>query len=531
MRRSVRTTGARRGAVAAGHPATAEAGAAILRMGGNAVDAAIAAVTTSFTAEPVLTSAGGGGFMLIAGSSKPILYDGFARMPSGRMPAGVQSELKSTPIDFGDSVQHFHIGQGSVAAPSLLAMLFETHRQHGCLPLAEAIAPGMDAARSGIRLNDLQASFIQLLRPILTDTTDCTALYAPHGQLLQAGDTFHNKALANTLEMLLLEGIDEMYHGDLARAIVRSCMPYGLLGMDDMRAKQVQARRPLSIPLFGGRLLSNPPPSSGGLLIAFAATLLDQLKGEAEAPALLAECLRAASQLRCEYFDARIYDDNIDNQILAPEQIQQASSTIRHRLRNGETPTDSTTEAGNRLGSTTHISIVDGDGMVVSVTTSNGEGAGIVVPDSGIHLNNILGEADINPFGFHTLPAGRSLSSMMAPSVFIKNGRPSIVLGSGGSNRLRGAILQVLSRHLLLGESMEAAVHAPRLHNENMVLDAEPACFNDAQRQQLISLGWSIRDWRQTSIYFGGVHAIAIDAHGHLQAAGDPRRGGTTAFT
>jgi len=525
MSGSFRIRNPKGGTVAAGHAATAEAGAAILRMGGNAVDAAIAAVITSFIAEPVLTAAGGGGFMLIAGGKgKDALYDGFARMPSGR----TNTDLKAIPIDFGDHVQTFHIGQGSVATPSLLAMLFAAHKDRGCLPLAEAMAPGLDAARSGIRLNALQASFIELLRPILSDSHDCVALHAPHGELLVTGELFCNRALAATLEMLLIEGIDEMYHGDLARAIVGSCMPHGLLTMDDMRASQFQIRTPLAMPLFGGTLLTNPPPSSGGLLIAYAATLLDQLRGEAPMPLLLAECLHAASLLRSERFDAHIHDRNITGHVLDPEQIKRACTALRHRLSNpGHQP--DRPEAGNRHGSTTHISIVDGDGMAVSVTTSNGEGSGIVVPDSGIHLNNMLGEADINPLGLHALPAGTTLSSMMAPSVFMKNGRPSLVLGSGGSNRLRGAILQVLSRHLLLGQAIEPAVHAPRLHNEAMTLDTEPGCLTGVEQKQLSALGWSIRGWRQSSVYFGGVHAIAIDARGQIQAAGDPRRGGTVA--
>ncbi|MDX8406040.1 MAG: gamma-glutamyltransferase [Mariprofundus sp.] len=522
-------TGRNRGIVAAGHPATAEAGAAILRTGGNAVDAAIAAITTSFIAEPVLTSAGGGGFMLIADAkNKPRLYDGFARMPSGSMPTGMKAALKSVPINFGDHTQTFHIGQGSVATPSLMAMLFAAHRQHGRLPLAEAMAPGIDAARNGIRLNELQASFIELLRPILTDTKESTALHAPQGELLTSGQPFHNRDLANTLEMLLIEGIDEMYHGDLAKAVVSVCLPYGLLSMDDMRSQHVHIRPPLSVPLFSGTLLTNPPPSSGGLLIAYAATLLERCAGRAETTVLLAECLRAASLLRREHFDARIYDDHIARQILDPEHLQQAVSSMQERLHGH--PLQHADEASNRHGSTTHISIVDGDGMAVSVTTSNGEGSGIVVPGSGIHLNNMLGEDDINPLGLHALKAGATLSSMMAPSIYMQNGRPSLVLGSGGSNRLRGAILQVLCKHLQNGQHIETAVLAPRLHNEGKTLDAEPGCLNEEIRHQLINSGWSINDWRQQSLYFGGVHAISVDQRGHIQAAGDPRRGGAVAY-
>lgn len=521
------------GIVAAGHAATAEVGAAILRDGGNAVDAAIAAVSTSFCAEPVLTGAGGGGFMLVAPPHQgAALYDGFARMPSGPRLPGMDCELKAMPIDFGDSVQTFHIGQASVGTPSLLAMLFEAHRRHGAMPLREALAPGIDAARNGIRLNRLQASFIKLLQPILSHTATCKSLHAPGDTWLEEGGNFRNVDLANTLEMLAIDGIDEMYQGDLARAIVSACTPRGLLGMDDMRADQVNIRTPLSIDVLGGTLLTNPPPSSGGLLIAFSACLLDQLHTCPEAahiawPVLLAETLRAASRMRHAGLDERIHDDNIAAEILFGNNLQSHMQHILQRLRGLAEEPDK--EPANRHGSTTHISIVDKGGMAVALTTSNGEGSGIVVPGTGIHLNNMLGEEDINPLGLHALAGGETLSSMMAPSVFLQHNRPRIVLGSGGSNRLRGAILQVLARCLLQGESIETAVHAPRLHNEGDRLDIEPDCLSEQEKEQLMQLGWTLQPWQQQNVYFGGVHAIDCATNGALLGSGDPRRGGAVA--
>jgi len=522
-----------RGMVAAGHASTAEAGAAVLRAGGNAVDAAIAAVTTSFCAEPVLTAPGGGGFMLIAPPRQPtLLYDGFARMPCGVRPPGFRPELKAAPIDFGDTIQTFHIGQASVGTPSLLAMLFEAHRKHGKLPLREALMPGMDAARSGIRLNRLQASFIRLLQPILNDTKACQSLHAPDGDCLQEGDYFRNPDLANTLEMLSIDGIDEMYHGDLARAIVAACTPHGLLGMDDMRAEQVNIRTPLSVNVFGGTLLTNPPPSSGGLLIACSALLLERVQACPEAQhaswsVWLSEALRAASRIRHAGLDERIHHIEIASQTLNAKAMH---AQLHHTLQRIEGfGGDRADEPANRHGSTTHISIVDTDGMAVSLTTSNGEGSGIVVPGTGIHLNNMLGEEDINPLGFHALPGGATLSSMMAPSVFMKQGRPAIVLGSGGSNRLRGAILQVLTRCLMLNQSIEASVHAPRLHNEGNRLDFEPDALSEQQQAQLMQLGWQLNPWQQQGVYFGGAHAISCSANGTLQGCGDPRRGGAVA--
>ncbi len=523
----MRTEDRQRGAVAAGHPATAAAGAEILCEGGNAVDAAVAAVTTSFIAEPVLTGAGGGGFMLIAGAGKtPQSIDGFARMPSGH--AAGTSSLKPVPIDFGDTVQTFHIGQASVATPSLLAMLFEAHRLHGRLPLKEVLTPGMEAARNGIRLNALQASFISLLEPILTDTEATRALHAPTGELPGEGDLFSNRDLANILEMLSIEGIGEMYHGDLGRQTVAACAPGGLLSMADMQAEQVRICAPLKAPLLGGELLTNPPPSSGGILIGYSLAVLERLQSEPVSRLVkIAESLRSASLLRLDGFDQQIYTPGFGRELLHNEQLERACMDICQRL--GQLPDHTLPEPANRHGSTTQVSIIDRDGMAVSLTSSNGEGSGIVVPGTGIHLNNMLGEEDINPLGFHALPAGTSLSSMMAPSIFMQHGSPRLILGSGGSNRLRGAIIQVLAHSVMQEADIETAVHAPRIHNEGMQLDVEPGLLNDSLRQQLQDIGWQIREWKQQSVYFGGVHAIAM-CNGDMTACGDPRRGGAVAW-
>ncbi|MDT8376226.1 MAG: gamma-glutamyltransferase [Mariprofundaceae bacterium] len=526
------TVSGRQGIVAAGHPVTAEAGAHMLEDGGNAVDAAVAAACTSFIAEPVLTGAGGGGFMLIHNSTgRNIFYDGFSRMPARPVDDQCLPDFRAIPVDFGDTIQTFHIGQASVATPSLLAMLFAAHKKQGHLPIEVVMQPAIAAARNGVHLNELQASFIHLLEPILTAEAACRRLHTNGDSLLAEGDLFRNPDLANTLEMLSIEGVREMYEGDLARAIVSAVDKGGLLSMDDLRGEQVTLRKPLSSSLFGGILLTNPPPSSGGCLISFAAKLLETLMRrypEHPFPVLLTEALRETSRRRGNDFDHKVYERDMAEAFLAEERIRHSLEQIRRRL--GGEPGTASKEPENRHGSTTHISVVDREGTAVSVTSSNGEGSGIVVPGTGIHLNNMLGEEDINPLGFHKLPAGATLSSMMAPSMLLKNGRPVVTLGSGGSNRLRGAIVQVLCRYTLMEQSIHHAVFAPRLHNEGNRLDVEPGGLNDACRQQLMELGWEVCDWENQSVYFGGVHAICMDEKGRLDGAGDPRRGGSVAW-
>jgi len=520
-----------KGCVAAGHPETAGAGAEILRAGGNAVDAAVAAACMSFIAEPVLTGSGGGGFMLLSRpGSAPRLLDGFARMPAGSFNAVADADFLAIPVDFGDTVQTFHIGRASVATPGLMSMLFSAQQRYGRIPMREVLAPAVHAARHGITLNALQASFIHLLKPILSSTEGCRELHSAEGRLLRAGEPFSNPDLGNLLELLCLEGIDEMYQGDVARGIAGACQPGGLLGMQDLAGARLVEREPLSLPALNGTLLSNPPPSSGGALMSFSLQLFEMLRGSRpeSIPTLLTECLSEAARARSSDFDEQVHLTGFADAFLHAGRVCRHAEDLSRKL--DETENNRSAEPANRHGSTTHISVLDKDGMAVSMTTSNGEGSGIVVPGTGIHLNNMLGEEDINPLGFHRMKAGETLSSMMAPSILVRKGRASLILGSGGSNRLRGAILQVLLRHAVLGEPIEQAVHAPRLHPEGDVLDAEPGALETADEASLIRLGWRVRQWSDTSIYFGGVHAISIAANGSVEAAGDPRRGGAVAW-
>jgi gamma-glutamyltranspeptidase/glutathione hydrolase len=175
-----------------------------------------------------------------------------------------------------------------------------------------------------------------------------------------------------------------------------------------------------------------------------------------------------------------------------------------------------------RLGSTTHIAVLDRDGGACSVTCSNGACSGIVVPGTGVHLNNMLGEQDLNPLGFHRHPPGRRLPSMMAPTVVLRDAEPELVLGSAGSNRIRSAILQTIIRVIDDGLRAGDAVQAPRVHFEDGVVYAEPGIELDA----LETAGRAIGRFRERNLFFGGVQAVERDRDGRFWGGGDPRRGG-----
>src|SRR3954451_6540031 len=177
----------------------------------------------------------------------------------------------------------------------------------------------------------------------------------------------------------------------------------------------------------------------------------------------------------------------------------------------------------SRLGSTTHVSVMDADGWACAVTTTNGEGSGIVVPGTGIHVNNMLGEQDLSPAGWFTHPPGRRLPSMMAPTVVLDEGRPELVLGSASSTRIRSAILQVIVNAVDRGMEAQAAVDAPRLHFEDGLVYAEPGVDGAALEAAGRTLAW----FRERNLFFGGCQAVERHHDTHaFSGGGDPRRGG-----
>jgi gamma-glutamyltranspeptidase/glutathione hydrolase len=497
-----------RGAVAAGHQLTAEAGAEVLRAGGNAVDAAIAATLTSFVCESPLTGFGAGGFMLVhvPGEGDELL-DFFVAAPGhGRGERGV--ELVPVTVLFDGTPQVFNIGPASCGVPGTPAGLAEALRRHGSAPLDELAAPAARLARDGVVVNRQQAYLLVLLEGVLTEYEQARALYAPEGRMLREGDRFRFAELGEALERFGAEGPDPFYRGELSEAIATwVCERGGTLSREDLAAYQPEPREAVRA-LFRGRdVLSNPPPSAGGILIAFCLDLLERQDSTGVEQVVAA--METAQAARTESFHRGLYGDGFVAEFLDPGRVADAAA---------------------RLGSTTHISVVDADGAAASVTCSNGTGSGIVVPGTGIHVNNMLGEEDLNPLGFHLTAAGRRLPSMMAPTVVLREGELEMALGSGGSNRIRSAILQAILRLVVDGLDAAEAVEAPRVHFEDGVVQAEPGVDEQALGR-LEARGLEVARWSRLNWFFGGVHAITRDPEtGELRGGGDPRRGGAVAL-
>ena len=514
-----------KGAIAAGHPITAEAGAAVLREGGNAVDACIGAAFVSWIAESPLTGPGGGGFLLVhrARDRTAIVHDFFVALPGSGLPAGERARMEEVDVDFDGSFrQVFHVGAASAAVPGTPLGLENAHRTYGSVPWRTLVEPAIELARSGVELTRQQAYLHAILDVILRHTEEARAIYGHGGERLVAGDRIVMRDLADTLEVVRDRGVAELYTGEIGERIAEHQRQRGgAITREDLASYRVIRRRPIGVDFQGHRFLSNPPPSSGGVLIAYGLRLLDRLglggpPGSADAAAAIADVMGEQARARGGSFMSDLYRGGLANRLCSEDAVAAALERIAES-RTGER------EAAGPPG-TTHISVVDGKGNAASLTASTGAGSSIVVPGTGIHLNNMLGEYDLNPTGQERRP-GTRMTSMMAPSLVLAGERPRLVVGSAGSVRLRGAIMQIVANAVGHGLDVEEAIRRPRVHLDDGHLHCEGGT-EAAVLDELERRGYDVVRWRRPNLYFGGAAAVEFLEDGTLAAAGDPRRGG-----
>jgi len=523
-----KTIRGRRGVVAAGDRHTARAGAHALALGGNAVDAAVAAGMAAFVCEVALCAPLGGGVMLVrepGGEEHAI--DFFGRTPGLGAPTNTALDFAEAVIDFGETTQSFRVGRGAAAIGLALPGLLEAHERWGTLPLTEVVAPAVALGREGYELNDRMAYIIELISPIGSWTAASKALFYKDDRLPRGGDQLFNAPLGDVLESLARAPARV---ADLYTQLTREFGPAagGLITPRDIEAMTVEHDRPISVELQGWRLSTMPGPSTGGALIALGLRLLEGVGARTPflSQAHLGEVVHVQRRLletRDDLFDEQVRDRKFIDALLSEPSLA--------AIRSGTRP-PAALFPDSHFGSTTQISALDNEGGVVAMTLTNGEGCGYVLDGTGIAVNNLLGEADINPRGFHTAPPGLRMSTMMAPSIAYGPNGGLLALGSGGSKRLRNAIMMTLSHVIEHGASLEEAVMAPRCHLDRVAsgfqLNFEAIEVAETMVDYLAGLHPTPTVFRRRNMFFGGVHCVAR-LGGVLTGFGDPRRGGSVA--
>lgn len=510
-----------RGAIAAGHSKTVQSAEIILKKGGNAFDAVIAAQFTAFVAEPVLTSLGGGGFLMAeTPSGKQTLYDFFVQTPvSKKDPSGL--DFYPIHADFGEAQQEYHIGAGSIAVPGIVKGIFEIHRDLCSIPLKTLAEPAIELARGGVQMNSFQSDLFDIVRPIYRSSSETRNIFRStedSEKLIQPGEILRQPELADILEELVKTGDSLFYAGEVAETISRvSRENGGHLSMDDFKSYQVIKRSPFRIMYRGHEVSINPPPSSGGLLVGFALKAKNEFEevpaefGTADYVSRLAQIQQITDKARVDEFVNSAFDGSAAI-LLDPDYLNMYKKEILDRI--------------SAFRGTTQISIADDSGNLASLTSSNGEGSGVMIPGTGIMLNNMLGEQDLNPDGFHNWKPNHRVTSMMAPGILKKKDQTNVVFGSGGSNRIRTAILQLLMHIIDYDMPLKEAVNAPRIHFEDNLLNSE-INLNKKEYFGLRKYYPHQKIWDKKSLYFGGAHSVSAGPEG-FSGAGDERRGGVS---
>jgi gamma-glutamyltranspeptidase / glutathione hydrolase len=451
-------------AIAAGHPATADAGAEILAEGGSAADAAVAASLASCVAETVMTGllGGGHGIYFDASSGRAANLDCFVAVPGlGRERRDAQ--LLELQVPFGAELVHYAVGIASCGVPGVPAGLDALWREHGRLPWARLVEPALRLAAGGVRMEPAHAVCLEMLAVVMT-MNEGERIYSPSGSLLQTGDLLHQPGLVNALEALADEGAAAFYTGTIATALIDLMEERGgLVTEQDLAEYRAEWSDPLELEFRG-------------LAVATRRALGD-----------FATALAGLSPLRGR-----------------PEP-ERALALV-------EALGDETAGRG-----TTNLAVLDGDGNTCVVTTSLGLGSGDFVPGFDLHLNSMLGEADLVRGPLHP---GKRLPSMMAPTIALRDGRVALAAGAAGGTRLRSALLQVVAGVLDEGIGLQDAIDRPRLHPVGPTVHLEPG-FSGETTAVLRSHGFEPRVWPGQHHYFGGVSAVTPTG-----AAGDPRRSG-----
>ncbi len=492
-------------AIAAGHELTAETAADILKAGGNAIDAAIAAFLVSWVAEPFMSSGGGGAFaQVFEAKGEAYLFDFFCQTPQKKRSP---KDLDFYPIlvDFGDATEEFYIGRGSTAVPGSIAGVFALHQQFGTIPMQELVKPAIKAAKEGVVINNFQHFDLQLLSPIIKASKQAEHFYVKD-KIVEKGDILKMSELADFLEYMGTEGKNAFYKGEVAKKMVQDHHENGgLLTQKDLDNYRVLVRKPLRFSYNDHTVLTNPLPSIGGSIMVLLLHFLNKIdatknpKGVAHIKEIY-EAMRQAVAVG-----------------KTPLQLAKALQKIIPNF------TFDSNRNSNRHGSTSHFNIIDKWGNAVAFTMTIGEGSAHFVENTNIHLNNMLGELSLMPNGYHSWIANTRLSSMMAPSIVLdKMGKPNIILGSGGASRIPSAIMQVLNNLINYNLPLEQAVDYPRLHLEHQRFNVEygfDTSFEGIKNPDQLLL------WNQQSLFFGGVHTIYKKGNSYI-AKGDDRRDG-----
>ena len=524
---------AQKGMIATAHPLASRAGLKMLAAGGNAIDAVTAASFVISVVRPQSTGIGGGGFMLYFDkkSSQTRVYDFRERAPLKASKDMYLDKKTFEPLDYiykGVRIPRSSVnGHMSVGVPGLVAGLVETHKTYGKLPLAKVVQPAIKIAEEGFEVYPSLASAIKFRQKVLQNFPASREIFIPNGKALTVGDMLVQKDLAKTLKAIANKGKAGFYEGEIGNLLLKELGHGGIITKEDFEAYKVKERLPVEGSYRGHKIVSMPPPSSGGVHIIQILNILaqDPLPSlEPQSPQrlhLLAEAMRRAYADRATYLGDPEFTQVPIKGLISPEYGRTLRASIQAKL---ASPSKSVS-AGNPLpfesSSTTHISVVDSEGNAVSTTQTINYAFGscVVAKGTGVVLNNEMDDFSIKPgvpnsYGLiggkaNAVAAKKTMLSSMSPTlVFDPDNKLKLVVGSPGGSRIITATLQTILNTIDHKMSLADAVHTYRIHHQWLPdeIRIEKGGMTEDTKAELESYGHVIKEHRGS---IGDVQAIA----------------------
>ena len=529
------------GAAASVDPIATGVAIDILRRGGNAVDAAVAAAAALGVVEPFSCGLGGGGFMVIysARDGRVFTLDGRETAPSAFRANSFIDPSTGLPISFAEGVTS-GLGVGVPGTPRLWEQALD---RFGTIPLAAALAPSIGIARSGFEVDQTFHDQVASNQDRFKDFSSTRDLYLPGGDAPAVGSIFRNPDLAQTYQTLAGHGMDAFYGGDVANGIVttvqhpplvpgatRNVRP-GLMTAGDLASYQAISRAPTDVRYRGYEIFSMGPPSSGGSTVGEALKILEGFDLGALPRGQALYLMLEASKLA--YADRNRYLGDPDFVSVPLQGLLSDAYAAQRRALIGATALPVPVAPGDPSpfnSSTTHLTVSDRFGNVVSYTFTIEQigGSGIVVPGHGFLLNNELTDFNFVTGTANSPAGGKRPRSSMSPTIVLKDGKPILALGSPGGASIITTVLQILLERLDLGRTLPGAIATARISQRNSsTTQAEPAFFGTPERLALEALGEKFSSTPE----IGAATGIEFLPDGMVLAAAEPvRRGGGSAL-
>ncbi len=536
------TVKAQKWMVAVANPLAAEAAANVLREGGSATDAAVAAQVMLGLVEPQSSGLGGGAFVVYydAQTKELITLDGRETAPLAATPRLFQDE-NGEPLRFFSAV----VGGRSVGTPGTPALLKHMHEKWGKRSWGELLQPAIDTAMKGFKVSPRLAGLVKLDSARLSTSTSAAAYFMPNGAPIKTGDVLVNQPYAKTLTSLQA-GINEFYSGEIAKNIVATVNNHpsnpGVLSLQDFESYTVKTRKPVCAPFLGREVCGMGPPSSGALTVGQILSLSENAEIGLHPPnhpnawRIFGDASRLAFADRGRYMADSDYVPMPTKGLLKPDYIKARSKLLKTdkaltQVAPGEPEWDHAFLQGDdeslELPSTSHFSIVDAAGNAVSMTTTIENAFGSRLMVDGFLLNN-----ELTDFSFKThnngapianrVEPGKRPRSSMSPTIVMKDGKPELIIGSPGGSRIIGYVAKTIMANQLWNMNIQAAINMPHLVNRFGTYDVEAGTDAEKLVPALERMGFEVKVRSLNS----GLHAIAINADGTLEGGADPRREG-----